>query len=183
MGDLEELQLLETTFSSFLDGSLPSQLRTQPAKRKKPSPSPVHRFYLAQSPILAQDATSGDLTPGCLHGLLQDIRIPSRIMGTTPTSPLYQINFWANIHHPVRTSLHYDPSVNLLCLVQGKKIVRLLPPSATPHLEARPAYHESSNHAKKDLWTGISAEDVKMWREERGLVEITLERPGNKQKR
>ena len=50
-----------------------------------------------------------------------------------------------------RSSLHYDPYQNLLCVVRGRKRVWLLPPSCTPHLSRQPLTHESANHSPADL--------------------------------
>ncbi len=50
-----------------------------------------------------------------------------------------------------RSSLHYDPYNNLLVVAQGTKMVRLVPPSATPLLAPQPIYHDSANHSPADL--------------------------------
>ena len=50
-----------------------------------------------------------------------------------------------------RSSLHYDPYQNLLCVVRARKRVWLLPPACTPHLSPQPLTHESANHSPADL--------------------------------
>ncbi|KZV42011.1 hypothetical protein F511_14325 [Dorcoceras hygrometricum] len=46
-----------------------------------------------------------------------------------------------------RSSTHYDPHHNLLCLISGCKQVDLWPPSATPYLYPFHLYGEASNHS------------------------------------
>lgn len=56
--------------------------------------------------------------------------------------------------HPcsaTRSSLHYDPYQNLLCVARGCKMVWLAPPAATPWLSPQPLTHESANHSPADL--------------------------------
>ena len=50
-----------------------------------------------------------------------------------------------------RSSLHFDPYQNLLCVVAGSKRVWLAPPSITPHLDPQPVTAESANHSPADL--------------------------------
>lgn len=47
----------------------------------------------------------------------------------------------------LRSSTHYDPHHNLLCVVSGRKKVTLWPPSASPFLYPLPVYGEASNHS------------------------------------
>ena len=46
-----------------------------------------------------------------------------------------------------RSSLHYDPYHNLLCLVQGVKTVRLMSPDVTDQLYPLSVLGESPNHS------------------------------------
>ena len=46
-----------------------------------------------------------------------------------------------------RSSLHYDPYHNLLCLVQGKKTVKLMSPEVTHQLYPMSILGESPNHS------------------------------------
>ncbi|KAK8555419.1 hypothetical protein V6N13_045950 [Hibiscus sabdariffa] len=50
-----------------------------------------------------------------------------------------------------RSSAHYDPHHNLLCIVAGRKQVVLWPPSASPMLYPMPVYGEASNHSSVAL--------------------------------
>lgn len=170
VGDMEHLQLLHTTLASFLNGSLSQSPHAAPAAFTHTSSfTSSWRFYLAQCPISARDSSANSLVPGPLHALLQDIHVPHLLSSIS----LSQINLWANMSHPARSSLHYDPYCNLLCLVTGSKTIRLLPPSATCFLPARPAYHDSANHAEADLW-GPGNESLR----DLDPIEISLD-PGN----
>lgn len=46
-----------------------------------------------------------------------------------------------------RSSLHYDPYHNLLCMVQGKKTVKLMSPDVTDQLYPFSVLGESPNHS------------------------------------
>ncbi|KFM27915.1 Lysine-specific demethylase 8 [Auxenochlorella protothecoides] len=101
--------------------------------------------YLAECP-LAQAEPGAALSPGPLHALMADIRIPEAVKG----SPLTSINLWASLNRTA-SSLHYDPYCNLLVVVCGRKTVRLTPPTADPTLRAHPVWSDSLNHADADL--------------------------------
>ncbi len=150
---MESLVLLQEKFSIFLDETLAPE--TSEIGDKTDFKSKI-QFYLAQCPISSCDPHSSELQPGPLSALLQDFNIPSPLRTHKTHNytdfTLNQINFWANIHSPATSSLHYDPYSNLLCVVTGQKTVRLLPPCGTKHLQnVSNAYAESSNHADDDL--------------------------------
>jgi len=160
-GDMENLVLCQEKFSAFLNGTLASfKIEETPPSTfamENTFPADAMRFYLAQCPIFSIDSSSNELLPGPLSSLQQDFSIPSPLVkGTTKNSPefhLSHINFWATIQSPVTSSLHYDPYHNLLCVVTGQKIVRLLPPSAMKYLHnVASIYAESTNHADDDLF-------------------------------
>jgi hypothetical protein len=165
IGDMQHLKLLQTPLAPFLDGSLARELASTPG-----APGALS-LYLAQSPISAAAAAElGDgLQPGPLHALWQDVQLPEPLQG----AQVSQINLWAS-PAATRSSLHYDPYNNLLCLVEGAKAVRVAPPSAAPHLRPQPAYHDSANHAAADLWDDAAAGAGGI----RGLQEFEL-RPGD----
>ena len=50
-----------------------------------------------------------------------------------------------------RSSLHYDPFHNLLCVVTGRKLVRCLSPAATRWVYPLPVWGESPNHSAVDF--------------------------------
>lgn len=50
-----------------------------------------------------------------------------------------------------RSSLHYDPYHNLLCMVTGSKRVRCMSPATTQWLYPQPLYGESPNHSAVDF--------------------------------
>ncbi|XP_010279252.1 PREDICTED: uncharacterized protein LOC104613224 isoform X2 [Nelumbo nucifera] len=63
---------------------------------------------------------------------------------------LASINLWMN-NSQSRSSTHYDPHNNLLCIVAGCKQVVLWPPSASSLLYPMSIYGEASNHSSVDL--------------------------------
>ncbi|KAL4430898.1 hypothetical protein ABPG75_006154 [Micractinium tetrahymenae] len=155
-GDMQHLVLLGCTLRELLDRSLERQL----AERAPPG-APRLQLYLAQSPLCsAGSGGSGgaagscgqehgslqQLRPAPLQPLMQDLGVPALLHSTE----LSQINFWASMSS-TRSSLHYDPYQNLLCVVRGSKSVWLAPPSATPWLSPQPLTHESANHSPADL--------------------------------
>ncbi|WVZ68642.1 hypothetical protein U9M48_017559 [Paspalum notatum var. saurae] len=81
-----------------------------------------------------------------LEVLKDDIQEPIFLKGKSFSS----INFWMNGAH-LRSSTHYDPHHNLLCVVAGCKKVTLWPPSASPFLYPMPVYGEASNHSSVSI--------------------------------
>jgi hypothetical protein len=53
-----------------------------------------------------------------------------------------------SIYRGSRSSLHYDPYENLLCLISGTKKVVLYSAGLMPFLYPRPITDESSNHSR-----------------------------------
>ncbi|XP_078175411.1 2-oxoglutarate (2OG) and Fe(II)-dependent oxygenase superfamily protein isoform X5 [Carex rostrata] len=95
------------------------------------------KLYLAQVPIY-----SAERKERCsLEVLKEDIQTPVFIENKS----LASINFWMNRAHS-RSSTHYDPRHNILCVVAGQKEVTLWPPSACRFLYPMPIYGEASNH-------------------------------------
>ncbi|KAI3832653.1 hypothetical protein MKW98_002199 [Papaver atlanticum] len=79
---------------------------------------------------------------------------------------LTSINLWMN-NAKSRSSTHYDPDHNLLCVVAGCKQVVLCPPSAVSSLYPMPIYSDASNHScvgleKPDLSTYSRAQNSMM---------------------
>ncbi|XP_073005547.1 lysine-specific demethylase JMJ31 [Typha latifolia] len=100
------------------------------------------QFYLAQVSIF-----NAENEERCsLEILRKDIQTPI-FLGTRVFSA---INFWMNRARS-RSSTHYDPHHNLLCVVAGCKQVVLWPPSACPFLYPMPVYGEASNHSAVDI--------------------------------
>ncbi|KAG5567537.1 hypothetical protein RHGRI_002918 [Rhododendron griersonianum] len=81
-----------------------------------------------------------------LGTLREDIQRPAFL----ETKELASINLWMNNAHS-RSSTHYDPHQNVLCVVSGCKQVVLWPPSASPFLYPMPLYGEASNHSAVNL--------------------------------
>jgi hypothetical protein len=100
------------------------------------------RLYLAQVPIY-----SAERKERCsLEVLKEDIQTPVFIGNKS----LAAINFWMN-RAQSRSSTHYDPHHNILCVVAGQKEVTLWPPSACRLLYPMPIYGEASNHSAVSL--------------------------------
>ncbi|XP_075642050.1 lysine-specific demethylase JMJ31 isoform X2 [Castanea sativa] len=100
------------------------------------------QIYLAQTPIMNADNEEKVQ----LETLREDIETPAFLERKT----LASINLWMN-NAQARSSTHYDPHHNLLCVVGGCKQVVLWPPSATPMLYPLPIYGEASNHSSVAL--------------------------------
>uniref|UniRef100_A0A0D9V6B9 JmjC domain-containing protein n=1 Tax=Leersia perrieri TaxID=77586 RepID=A0A0D9V6B9_9ORYZ len=100
------------------------------------------QVYLAQVSIL-----NNENKERCsLEVLKEDIKEPTFLRG----KPFSSINIWMNRAH-LRSSTHYDPHHNLLCVVAGCKKVTLWPPSASPYLYPMPVYGEASNHSSVSI--------------------------------
>ncbi|KAE8009788.1 hypothetical protein FH972_006202 [Carpinus fangiana] len=100
------------------------------------------QIYLAQVPIMNVE----DEERVQLEILRGDTELPA-FLGR---KPLASINLWMN-NAEARSSTHYDPHHNLLCIVAGRKQVVLWPPSASPMLYPMPIYGEASNHSSVAL--------------------------------
>ncbi|XP_057964131.1 lysine-specific demethylase JMJ31 isoform X2 [Malania oleifera] len=95
------------------------------------------QVYLAQVPIMNIEKEDR----AQLEALREDIQIPEFL----EKKELASINLWMNCAQ-TRSSTHYDPHHNLLCVV-----VALWPPSASPLLYPMPIYGEASNHSSVAL--------------------------------
>ncbi|XP_021280558.1 uncharacterized protein LOC110413877 [Herrania umbratica] len=100
------------------------------------------QVYLAQVPII--NAENEERVH--LETLREDIQMPAIL----EEKNLSSINLWMN-NAQARSSAHYDPHNNLLCIVTGRKQVVLWPPSASPMLYPMPIYGEASNHSSVAL--------------------------------
>ncbi|KAL8055108.1 hypothetical protein ABFS82_04G034400 [Erythranthe guttata] len=96
------------------------------------------QIYLAQVPIV--NAENDEMAQ--LECLREDIETPGFLEGKV----LASINLWMNSSR-TRSSTHYDPHHNLLCIISGHKQVVLWPPSACSSLYPLPLYGEASNHS------------------------------------
>ncbi|XP_031113134.1 uncharacterized protein LOC116016840 [Ipomoea triloba] len=102
----------------------------------------AQQIYLAQVPILNSENEEA-IQLKCLS---EDIHKPV-LLGT---KSMASVNLWMN-SAKTRSSTHYDPHNNLLCIVSGCKQVSLWPPSASPFLYPLPLYGEASNHSAVTL--------------------------------
>lgn len=129
-GDIRGHHRIPLQFHSFLDLAV-SNL----------DPEENSHLYLAQAPIFNRESTS----PAPLRALMDDIATPSFL-----PSPLSAVNLWMSVNGS-RSSTHYDPFHNLLCVVSGCKHVKLWAPSAAPSLYPLPIFGEASNHSGVDF--------------------------------
>ncbi|CAA2990059.1 Hypothetical predicted protein [Olea europaea subsp. europaea] len=100
------------------------------------------QIYLAQVPIMNIE-NEERVQLKCLG---EDIQKPAFLEGKSLSS----INLWMNSAQS-RSSTHYDPNHNLLCIIAGCKQVVLWPPSASPFLYPMALYGEASNHSSVAL--------------------------------
>lgn len=100
------------------------------------------QIYLAQVSIMNSDQQENIQ----LEALREDIQM----LPILESKELSSINLWMN-NAQARSSTHYDPHHNLLCIVSGWKQVVLWPPSASPSLYPMPIYGEASNHSSVTL--------------------------------
>ncbi|TVU34937.1 hypothetical protein EJB05_16795, partial [Eragrostis curvula] len=165
-GDLRSHERVSIPFSTFIQscksylhvnaasGSSIEQtvLEESACSRETSSGSSDHneQVYLAQASSLPAPFVSilnTERNGRCsLEILKEDIQEPIFLRGKSFSS----INFWMNRAH-LRSSTHYDPHHNLLCVVAGCKKVTLWPPSASPFLYPMPVYGEASNHSSVSI--------------------------------
>ncbi|KAL2612998.1 hypothetical protein R1flu_024690 [Riccia fluitans] len=176
-GHIKGHERVSLTFGSFIDLII-SESRVEQASTSPSSnlPTDIVDSYLAQetcsraeslttcSPSADQFGTSRKLH--CMELYLAQVPIYNREQeGETALSPLMQdistplvldgievwnINLWMSMKSS-RSSTHYDPYHNVLCVVAGEKRVMLWSPSAAPYLYPLPVYGEASNHSGVDM--------------------------------
>lgn len=146
-GDIRGHGRVPLTFQSFLDLADHSQTESCKASTSGDEfaflESREVQLYLAQAGIYSQENSASAAAP--LHSLREDLAIPSFLR-----SPVSAINLWMSVNGS-RSSTHYDPFHNLLCVVSGCKELKLWPPSATPSLYPLPISGEASNHSGVDF--------------------------------
>mmetsp|Transcript_64 Transcript_64/g.206 ORF Transcript_64/g.206 Transcript_64/m.206 type:complete len:507 (+) Transcript_64:176-1696(+) len=102
-------------------------------------------IYLAQAPIYKADHGHAPL-----EALKQDISVPY-----DAGSNLSSVNLWMSLSKPStvpsRSSPHYDPYHNLLCVVRGRKVVTLHSPEQTALMRPQPVSSDGSNHPCEDF--------------------------------
>ncbi|CAI0434051.1 unnamed protein product [Linum tenue] len=160
-GDLRSHERVPVSFSTFIDfckqraqntddarhtASIPLQGDELPVSNANQervlSESMSHQVYLAQ---VGTEWFRGKVS--CLIGFhFADLRQPPFL----ETKELMSINLWMN-NSEARSSTHYDPHHNVLCVISGRKKVTLWPPSASPSLYPMPIYGEASNHSSVAL--------------------------------
>lgn len=176
-GDIRNHERVQLPFSTFIgyckDFSLPSKEGHAPCSTTEKLSSggskveqdglsdedAPRQIYLAQVPIMNIEKEERVQ----LGGLIEDIQTPLFL----ETKTLASINLWMN-GAQTRSSTHYDPHHNLLCVVSGSKQVDLWPPSSSPFLYPMPLYGEASNHSsvpidKLDLSLHPRAEHLKKY--------------------
>ncbi|XP_042988135.1 uncharacterized protein LOC122315900 isoform X3 [Carya illinoinensis] len=141
-GDLRSHERVPLPFSTFLDYCKQRKQNTDCGTDGKPKDDASEQIYLAQVPIMNADNEERVQ----LESLREDIEVPVFLERRVFAS----INLWMNSAKS-RSSTHYDPHHNLLCIVAGSKQVILWPPSASPMLYPKPIYGEASNHSSVAL--------------------------------
>ncbi|XP_065861078.1 lysine-specific demethylase JMJ31 isoform X2 [Euphorbia lathyris] len=150
-GDLRSHERVPLPFSTFIHlckQRLATSERLQPVMSDEEDHDPLlsgvapEQIYLAQVPIMNIE----DQERVQLANLWEDIQIPAFL----ETKELAYVNLWMN-NANARSSTHYDPHHNILCVVAGQKEVVLWPPSASPFLYPMPVYGEASNHSSVAL--------------------------------
>ncbi|EOX94633.1 PREDICTED: F-box protein At5g06550 isoform X5 [Theobroma cacao] len=129
------------SFNSNSGGHQPGESDTEQGYSPFVDAAP-QQMYLAQVPII--NAENEDRVQ--LETLREDIQMPAIL----EEKNLSSVNLWMN-NAQARSSAHYDPHNNLLCIVTGRKQVVLWPPSASPMLYPMPIYGEASNHSSVAL--------------------------------
>ncbi|XP_038897539.1 uncharacterized protein LOC120085567 isoform X2 [Benincasa hispida] len=139
-----KLRLLERSQGNFVSSESNSNRLTGPDLEKDclPFEDDPQKLYLAQVPIL--DVINEERAQ--LEPLRKNIQTPVFLEKKKVAS----INLWMNSAQS-RSSTHYDPHHNVLCIVSGRKRVILWPPSATPLLYPMHIYGEASNHSSLAL--------------------------------
>ncbi|XP_076883517.1 lysine-specific demethylase JMJ31-like [Bidens hawaiensis] len=176
-GDIRNHERVQLPFATFIghckDYSLQSKVGHIPcSSEEKPLPETFEteedsllvgdascQIYLAQVPIMNIEKEERVQ----LGVLIEDIQTPQFL----ETKTLSSINLWMNSAQ-TRSSTHYDPHHNLLCVVAGSKQVDLWPPSSSPFLYPMQLYGEASNHSavpidKVDLSVHPRAEHSKKY--------------------
>lgn len=148
-GDIRGHDRVPIQFQSFLD--LANRSRTEVTSRNSSTANLEPEFaflesqdvqlYLAQAGIFSREGGG----PSPLSSLRVDIDTPSFLQ-----SSVSAMNLWMSVNGS-RSSTHYDPFHNLLCIVSGCKEVKLWPPSAAPSLYPLPIFGEASNHSGVDF--------------------------------
>ncbi|XP_051142098.1 lysine-specific demethylase JMJ31 isoform X2 [Andrographis paniculata] len=160
-GDIRSHDRVPVPFSTFIgyckdllkcgdDGrdSMPDTLKHKLVENSKEHSESIteeacpRQIYLAQVPIMNGE-NEENVQLECLQ---EDIETPSFLVGKI----LGSVNLWMN-NAASRSSTHYDPHHNLLCIISGCKKVVLWPPSASPFLYPLPVYGEASNHSAVPL--------------------------------
>ncbi|CAL8464138.1 g3673 [Coccomyxa elongata] len=129
-GDMEHRSSMVMAFKDFLCSD-----------RVNMDESTAQQLYLAQAPLETSSAMESSLS-----ALLADIVQPECLQG----QEVSHVNLWMCTRGS-RSSLHYDPYHNLLCMVTGSKRVRCMSPATTQWLYPQPLYGESPNHSAVDF--------------------------------
>lgn len=160
-GQTREYDNVMLPFGDFLE-LLPGK-RTAAAERAaggvrsldatKETSGNFYHFYLCQSPIYCR-ALNRHIGISTLSNLGTDIPCPSVLSDAR----VEEINLWISCGK-TQSTLHYDENQNLLCVVDGSKAVRLLPPRCVTRLRPNAIIGASSNHSTLNMtdeaWTSL----------------------------
>ncbi|EPS66246.1 hypothetical protein M569_08531, partial [Genlisea aurea] len=150
-GDIRSHEMVRLPFATFI-GYCKAILQHEDGipKCNPESSHPDKNSHFDKESVLPQQIYLAQVSIHCpdkkervqLECLRDDIAMPTFLEG----KKLDSINLWMNSAQS-RSSTHYDPHHNLLCIVSGDKQVTLWPPSAAPFLYLHPLYGEASNHS------------------------------------
>ncbi|XAR58580.1 tRNAPhe (7-(3-amino-3-carboxypropyl)wyosine37-C2)-hydroxylase [Bertholletia excelsa] len=155
-GDIRSHERVPLPFSAFIENC---KEQAQNLARKDGVSSDLERntqenSYTNQGSMLSEDALQQVyLAQVAIMNFENKDRVQLGILGEDIERPTFlgvkelaSVNLWMNSAQ-TRSSTHYDPHHNLLCVVSGCKQVVLWPPSASPFLYPMPLYGEASNHS------------------------------------
>lgn len=117
--------------------------------------SPESEFYLSQCTIDRDRSDDGIIEFPELHSILapENNRMLMDSHFPRDSYAFRQSNIWINAG-PVLTSTHFDGDDNLLCVITGRKLVAVLPPTVvrSPCFQSASLASSAPNHANTPLW-------------------------------
>lgn len=140
-GDHRDRQSVEAKFGDFLDAFAAA------IERRDHWLNNVEglQLYLCQCPIAVPKPDETCEAP-MLPRIMELFTVPASVS----SADLTQVNLWMSIEAS-RTGIHYDAYRNILLVLNGKKTVKLYPPSQAKYLYPRPVYSASANHSTVNL--------------------------------
>lgn len=100
---------------------------------------PKRRYYLLFGNIECPRTFAARVARPIFPELSPDVPVPELL----PRHRLFEINLWMSYDGAI-TNLHFDPFDNLLCVVQGRKSLRVFAPDQTQRLHLKPVFDASN---------------------------------------